>query len=224
MKILIIEDNKKLALGIKRGLEQESYVADYVLDGAAGERQIELNRDNYDLVILDIMLPEKDGITICRNWRKANIAIPVLMLTAKDAVEDKIGGLDCGADDYLTKPFLFDELTARIRALLRRPKETLPVELKVKDIVLNTATRKVTRAGEEFVLTFKEFMILEYFMRHSGRVVTRDQLYDHAWDFSADAFSNTVDVHIKNLRKKIDYNNNEKLLETVRGLGYRLRT
>ncbi|MCL5733250.1 MAG: response regulator [Patescibacteria group bacterium] len=112
MKILIIEDNKKLALGIKRGLEQEPYVADYVLAGAAGERQIELNRDNYDLVILDIMLPEKDDITICRNWRKANITIPVLMLTAKDAVEDKIGGLDCGADDYLTKPFLFDELTA----------------------------------------------------------------------------------------------------------------
>jgi len=223
MKILIIEDNEKLASGIKRGLEQEGFAADYVLDGESGERRIELGMHDYDLVILDIMLPKKDGIAVCKDWRKANITIPVLMLTAKDTTEDKIIGLDSGADDYLIKPFLFDELTARVRALLRRPKEALPTELKIKDIILNTATRKVTRAGKEIPLTLKEFMVLEYLMRHPNKVVTRDELYDHAWDFAANAFSNTVDVHIKNLRKKIDNKNHEKVLETIRGVGYRFK-
>lgn len=223
MKILIVEDNEKLASGMKRGLEQEGYAADYVLDGASGARRIEFGIHDYDLVILDIMLPGKDGISVCRDWRKANITIPVLMLTAKDSTEDKIAGLDCGADDYLIKPFSFDELTARIRALLRRPKAVVPAELKTKDVVLNTATRKVTRAGKEIPLTLKEFMILEYLMRHPNRVITRDELYDHAWDFAANAFSNTVDVHIKNLRKKIDDGRPEKLLETIRGVGYRLK-
>jgi DNA-binding response OmpR family regulator len=223
MKILIVEDNEKLASGIKRGLEQEGYAADYVLDGESGERRIELGMHDYDLVILDIMLPKKDGIAVCKDWRKANITIPVLMLTAKDTTEDKIAGLDCGADDYLIKPFSFDELTARVRALLRRPKEVLPVELKIRDIILNTATRKVMCAGKEVPLTLKEFMVLEYMMRHPNRVITRDELYDHAWDFAANAFSNTVDVHIKNLRKKIDNNNHEKLLETIRGVGYRFK-
>jgi len=223
MKILIVEDNEKLASVIKRGLEQEGYAADYVLDGESGERRIELGIHDYDLVILDIMLPKKDGVTVCKDWRKANITIPVLMLTAKDTTEDKIIGLDSGADDYLIKPFSFDELTARIRALLRRPKEVLPAELKIKDIILNTATRKVTRAGKEIPLTLKEFMVLEYLMRNPNRVITRDELYDHAWDFAANAFSNTVDVHIKNLRKKIDNNNHEKLLETIRGVGYRFK-
>jgi len=193
------------------------------LDGESGERRIELGMHDYDLVILDIMLPKKDGVTVCKDWRKANITIPVLMLTAKDTTEDKITGLDCGADDYLIKPFSFDELTARVRALLRRPKEVLPVELKIRDIVLNTATRKATRAGQEIPLTLKEFMVLEYLMRHPDQVITRDELYDHAWDFAVNAFSNTVDVHIKNLRKKIDYGNHEKLLETIRGVGYRLK-
>ncbi len=223
MKILIIEDNEKLALGIKCGLEQEGYVADYLLDGESGERRIEFGMHDYDLVILDIMLPKKDGISVCRDWRKTNITIPVLMLTAKDTTEDKVAGLDCGADDYLIKPFSFDELTARVRALLRRPKEVLPIELKIKDIVLNTATRKVTRAAKEIPLTLKEFMVLEYMMRHPDQVITRDALYDHAWDFAVNAFSNTVDVHIKNLRKKIDYDNHEKLLETIRGVGYRFK-
>ncbi|NCO98536.1 response regulator transcription factor, partial [bacterium] len=152
------------------------------------------------------------GIAVCKDWRKANITIPVLMLTAKDTTEDKIIGLDSGADDYLIKPFSFDELTARVRALLRRPKEILPAELKTKDIILNTTTRKVTCAGKEIPLTLKEFMVLEYLMRHPNRVITRDELYDHAWDFAANAFSNTVDVHIKNLRRKIDYNDNERFL------------
>jgi len=224
MKILIVEDNEKLASGIKRGLEQEGYAADYILDGESGARRIEIGSDDYDLVILDIMLPKKDGIAVCKDWRKVNITIPVLMLTAKDATEDKIAGLDSGADDYLIKPFSFDELTARLRALLRRPKEVLPVELKIKDIILNTTTRKVTCAGKEIPLTLKEFMVLEYLLRHPNRVITRDELYDHAWDFAANAFSNTVDVHIKNLRKKINYDgHHEKILETIRGVGYRLK-
>ncbi len=223
MKILLIEDNEKLASGIKRGLEQEGYAADYVLDGESGERRIEFGTHDYDLAILDIMLPKKDGIAVCKDWRKANIAIPVLMLTAKDATEDKIAGLDCGADDYLIKPFSFDELLARIRALLRRPKEILPAELKVKNLVLNTTNRDVARAGKVISLTLKEFMVLEYLIRHPNRVITRDELYDHAWDFAANAFSNTIDVHIKNLRKKIDYGHHEKLLETIRGVGYRFK-
>lgn len=223
MKIFIIEDNEKLASGIKQGLEQEGYAADYVLDGESGARRIELGMGDYDLVILDIMLPKKDGVSVLRDWRKANITIPVLMLTAKDTTEDKIIGLDCGADDYLIKPFSFDELTARIRALLRRPKYALPVELKIRDVVLNTATRKMTCAGKAIPLTLKEFMVLEYLMRNPNKVITRDELYDHAWDFAANAFSNTVDVHIKNVRKKIDYNRHEKLLETIRGVGYRFK-
>lgn len=224
MKILIVEDNEKLASAIKRGLEQEGYAADYLLDGESGERRIQFGLHDYDLVILDIMLPQKDGIAVCKDWRKADITIPVLMLTAKDAIEDKIAGLDCGADDYLVKPFSFDELTARVRALLRRPKETMPLELKIKDLVLNTTTRKVAREGKEIPLTLKEFMVLEYLMRNPNRVVTRDELYDHAWDFAANALSNTIDVHIKNVRGKIDRGRREKLLETIRGIGYRLKT
>lgn len=223
MKILIIEDNEKLASGIKRGLEQEGYAVDYVLDGESGARRIEFGAHDYDLVILDIMLPGKDGVSVLRDWRKTGITIPVLMLTAKDATEDKIAGLDSGADDYLIKPFSFEELGARIRALLRRPKEALPAELKIRDIVLNTATRKVTRAGKEIPFTLKEYMVLEYLMRFPNKVITRDELYDHAWDFAANPFSNTVDVHIKNLRRKIDYHNHEKILETIRGVGYRLK-
>lgn len=222
MKLLIIEDNEKLATAIKRGLELEGFAADYLLDGESGERRVAMGLHDYDLVILDIMLPKKDGIAVCKNWRENNITIPVLMLTAKDATEDKVAGLDYGADDYLVKPFSFDELVARVRALLRRPKETVPIELKVKDIILNTNTRKVTRRGKEIPLTLKEFMVLEYLMRHVNQVITRDELYDHAWDFAANAFSNTVDVHIKNLRKKID-NYHEKILETIRGVGYRLK-
>ncbi|MCL4400227.1 response regulator transcription factor [Patescibacteria group bacterium] len=223
MKILIIEDNEKLASAIKRGLEQEGYAADYLLDGESGERKIESGIHEYDLVVLDVMLPKRDGIAVCKSWREKDIAIPVIMLTAKDTTEDKIAGLNCGADDYLVKPFSFDELVARIRALLRRPKEVLPNEIKIGDIVLDTATRKVTCAGKEIALTLKEFMVLEYLMRHPSVVVTRDELYDHAWDFAANPLSNTVDAHIKNLRKKIGRNRHEEILETIRGVGYRLK-
>lgn len=223
MKILIVEDNEKLASALKQGLEQEGYAVDYLLDGESGERRIEHSMHDYDLVVLDVMLPKRDGIAVCRNWREAGITIPVIMLTAKDTVEDKITGLNGGADDYLIKPFSFNELTARIRALLRRPKEVLPTKLTIDNVILNTATRKVTCANKEVVLTLKEFMVLEYLMRHPNTVVTRDELYDHAWDFAANPLSNTVDAHIKNLRKKIGRNHHEAFLETIRGVGYRLK-
>ncbi|MEW5706946.1 MAG: response regulator transcription factor [Actinomycetota bacterium] len=168
-------------------------------------------------------MPEVDGVTLCKHVRAYNIAIPVLMLTAKDDVEDRVLGLDSGADDYLVKPFDFDELSARIRALLRRPTVLLPAELKVKDLVLNPATKKVTRGGKEILLTTKEFGLLEYMMRNAGQVLTREQLLSHLWDFNFDSFSNVVDVHIKNLRKKIDHGKQEKLLETIRGVGYRVK-
>lgn len=223
MKILIVEDEEKLATSIKRGLEQEGYAVDYVLDGEAGQRRLEMSPEDYDLVILDVMMPKRDGITVCKNLREKQIVIPVLMLTARDTVSDKITGLDSGADDYLIKPFDFDELVARVRALLRRPKETLPIELKAKDITLNTITRKVLCNHKEAILTLKEFALLEYFMRHPNQVLSREQLLSHAWDFAFDSFSNVVDVHMKNLRRKIDTNHREKLFETIRGVGYRLK-
>jgi DNA-binding response OmpR family regulator len=222
MRILIIEDQKKLAASLKEGLEQKGFAADYVLDGESGQRRVELKRSDYDALILDIGLPKRDGITVCKNLRKENIVIPILMLTARDTVENKILGLDSGADDYLIKPFSFDELVARLRALLRRPQHSLPVELKVRDLTLNTATRKIFRGKFPITLTLKEFAILEHFMRHPGQVISREQILQHAWDFAFDSFSNVVDVHMTNLRKKIDNPHHEKLFKTIRGLGYQL--
>ncbi len=221
MKVLIIEDEVKLATSLQRGLEQLGYAADYVLDGESGQQRLEIHHEDYDVVILDVMLPKRDGVVVCKNLRAQGIVIPILMLTAKDASDDTVLGLDAGADDYLIKPFSFAILTARLRALLRRPAESLPVELKIKDIVLNTATRKVYQKNRELKLTLKEFMLLEYFMRHHDHVMSRDQLLSHAWDFSFDSFSNVIDVHIKNLRKKLDERSSQKHIETVRGLGYR---
>lgn len=223
MRILIVEDNKKLAGSIKRGLEKEGYAVDFLMDGNEGFRRVVQCKDDYDLIILDLMLPGKDGMAICQEVRQRNIKIPILILTAKDATGDKIQGLNAGADDYLVKPFSFDELVARIKALLRRPKEVLPSEINVRDLILNTMTRKVFRGKREILLTLKEFALLEYLMRNPGQVFTREQLLDHAWDYSFDSFSNVVDVHMKNLRKKIDDNQNEKLLETIRGVGYRIK-
>ncbi len=223
MRILIVEDNKKLAEVIKRGLEKEGFAVDYLTDGESGERRMLVNHNEYDLLILDVMLPLKDGVSVCKSLREKGISTPILMLTAKVATEDKVLGLDSGADDYLTKPFSFSELVARIKALLRRPSEPLPEELIAKDLVLNAVTRSVSRGSRKISLTLKEFMVLEYLMRHPNQAITREQLYDHAWDFAAVPFSNTIDVHLKNLRKKIDDGHAEKLLETIRGVGYRLR-
>ena len=223
MRILIIEDEAKLAKSLKLGLEQEGYAVDYLLDGESGQQRLELSSNDYDLVILDVMLPGKDGISVCRYWREKNITTPVLMLTARDVVSDKITGLDAGADDYLVKPFSFAELVARVRALLRRPTESLPVILRAGDIQLDTSTQKVTLGDNELRLTLKEFSLLEYLMRNPNQVITREQLLSHAWDFAFDSFSNVVDVHIKNLRKKLNEHSKKEYIETVRGLGFRFK-
>jgi len=223
MKIIIIEDSKKLADSLKKGLENEGYAADCFYDGLSGENSLLLNFEDYGLVILDVMLPGKNGLDICKNLREKNIRIPVLMLTAKDATLDKISGLDSGADDYLVKPFEFTELLARIRALARRPVFAFPPELTIRGLVLNPSTKKVHRDGKEIILTLKEFRILEYMMRNAGITLSRDSILSSLWDFDFDSFSNVVDVHMKNLRKKLDGNFKEKMIETVHGVGYRMK-
>lgn len=222
MKILVVEDNKKLAENLKQGLMQEGYAVDVLEDGLSAERRILINRDEYDLVVLDRMLPGKDGMLVCSSWRENGVTVPVLMLTALGATDDKVVGLDAGADDYLGKPFAFKELLARIHALLRRPKQSFPDILNSGSISINTTERTVTYKGKPIDLTLKEFMVLEYFVRNKNKVVSRDELYSHAWDFADSSFSNTVDVHIKNLRKKI--HDNGKIIQTVRGVGYKMET
>lgn len=221
MRILIIEDQENLAKLVKSGLESEGFAVDYVLDGDAGLRKISMNHRDYDLVILDWMLPQKNGDEICRETRRKKIDVPILMLTARDGAKDMIEGLDCGADDYLTKPFSFDVLVARIRAILRRPKTALPLELSCGGITLNPATKKVFRSKNEINLTLKEFALLEYLMRNKDAAVTRDQILSNIWDFAFDSFANVVDVHITNIRKKLG-DKGAKLIETVRGVGYRM--
>jgi len=222
MRILIVEDEEKLAKSLKKGLEQEGFSVDYVLDGEEGQKRIELCRNEYDLIVLDLMLPKRDGMEICTSVREQGIMIPILMLTARDTLDDKVLGLEAGADDYLVKPFEFDELVARIQALLRRPRESLPQKLEVRDIVLDPATRKVYRGKKEILLTLKEFELLEYLMRNKGRVTDREQIFSHVWDFASDALSNVMDVHIKNIRHKLGADSDGTLLETIRGVGYRL--
>jgi DNA-binding response OmpR family regulator len=219
MKIVLTEDNEKLAQSIKKGLEQEGFAVDVFHDGLAAEHYMELNWQDYDVMILAAMLPGKDGVSVCLSLRDKNIMTPIIMLTAKDAVSDKITGLDAGADDYLIKPFAFEELVARVRALLRRPKHVLPVVLKLQLLELNPTTKIVTVEGAPVLLTLREFGILEFLMRHPNQVVTREQIMTNVWDHSFDSFSNVVDVHIKNIRRKIGHY--EKNLETLRGMGYR---
>lgn len=221
MKILIIEDQENLAKLIKDGLESEGFAADYVLDGEAGQLRIELNSDDYDLIILDLMLPKKGGIDICRDVRAKKIMTPILILTAKDETDDIIAGLNAGADDYMVKPFAFQILLARIRAILRRPETALPVQLKIGRITLDSTSKRVFNDGKEINLTLKEYSLLECLMRHPNQVLNREQILANVWDFSFDSFSNVVDVHITNLRKKLG-DKNGKVLETIRGVGYRL--
>lgn len=220
MKLLLVEDNVKLSNTIKEGLEQEGFAVDCLYDGILAERRISVNRDEYDLVILDRMLPGKDGASICTSWRESNITIPVIMLTALDSTNAKVSGLDAGADDYLAKPFEFEELVARIHALLRRPKTLSHDVVIVGDISLDTTNMKAELKSKELNLTLKEFMVLEYLMRNVNKVITRDTLYAHAWDFADSSFSNTVDVHIKNLRKKL--HDDGKYIQTIRGVGYKM--
>ncbi len=222
MKILIVEDNKKLAESLKTGLEQEGYAADVAPDGETGLRRLFMPQHGYDLLILDVLLPGKNGLEVCDELRKQDITIPILMLTAKDATNDKILGLDAGADDYLIKPFVFEELLARIRALLRRPKEAIPAVLSIADITLDSSTRDVAVSGIPVSLTLREYGVLEYLMRHPNQALTREQILSNVWDFSFDSFSNVVDVHVKNVRKKLGKTHG-KSLETIRGVGYRLK-
>lgn len=222
MKILLVEDEEKLASALTKGLEHEGYAVDAIADGKKALTRISLHRNDYDLIILDLMLPSMDGHEICKQVRAWNITIPILVLTARAETDTKVELLLSGADDYLVKPFSFAELTARVRALLRRPTEALPETLKVGDLELNSSERRVTKSGEEIPLTLKEFGLLEYFMRHPNQVVNREDLLSHLWDFNYAGFSNVVDVHVKNLRRKLGEGNPGAVLETVRGIGYRM--
>lgn len=220
-RLLIVEDSEKMSSLLRRGLEEEGYAVDVA---TSGEDAVWMAREYpMDAILLDVMLPDLDGFEVCRQIRSAGNWAPVLMLTARDAVHDRVGGLDAGADDYLTKPFAFTELTARIRALLRRGPAERPAVLRVEDLSLDPATRVVTRAEQTVDLTAREFALLEYFMRHPGEVLSRMQLIEHVWDFAYDGGSNIVDVYVKYLREKIDRPFGLTSLETVRGAGYRLR-
>lgn len=224
MKILIIEDQKDLAELVKIGLKKEGYAADYITDGITGQKRIELHHKDYDLVILDLMLPGKSGHEICREIRDLGISIPILILTARDSLESKLNLFEAGADDYLLKPFEFKELFARIKAVMRRPKEITPVKLQVQDLILDTSKRKAYRKDKEINLTLKEYGVLEYLMRNADRVVEREDLVNNIWDYDFDSFSNIVDVFINKLRDKIDKGNDRKIIETVRGIGYKLNS
>jgi len=221
MRVLLVEDEKKVASFIKKGLEEHGYAVDCASDGKTG---LAMALDQvHDLVILDINLPEIDGLSVLRQIRTSEMDTPVLLLTIRATIEDKVIGLDTGADDYLAKPFSFEELLARARALLRRGSDTKTPVLKIADLSLDPASRQVFRDGKRIELTAKEFAVLEYFMRNSGRVLTRSMIIDHAWDYGYEAETNVVDVYVNYLRKKIDAPHQQKLLHTVRGTGYVLR-
>lgn len=222
MRLLVVEDEKRIADSIKKGLVQEAYAVDVAYDGEAGYDLAA--SENYDTVILDLMLPKLDGRSLCRKLREEGIQVPILMLTALGELEDKITGLNMGADDYLTKPFAFEELLARIKALTRRPRVAMGTLLVVSDLKLDTVTHTVWRGKKEIHLSRKEFSLLEYLMVNSGRAVTKDQIIEKVWDFDADVLPNTVEVYIGYLRRKLDVAGPEskKLIQTVRGFGYKL--
>lgn len=222
MRILIIEDEHRIANSIKKGLEQERYAVDVAYDGIKGFDLA--STEEYDLLVLDLMVPGVDGLTICRKLREEQIHTPILILTAKGQIQDKVEGLDSGADDYLTKPFSFEELLARIRALSRRPKDSLNAVLKVFDLKLDPKTYQAERAKKTIQLSNKEFSLLEYLMRNANKVLTKEQIIGHVWNYDADILPNTVEVNIKNLRKKIDapFKNKKPLIYTARGFGYKI--
>jgi DNA-binding response OmpR family regulator len=222
MRVLVVEDERRLGGIIRRGLIEEGYAVDVVYDGE--EAQYMAETTTYDIIILDIMLPKKDGIAVCKDLRSKKINTPILMLTARDSVEDRVKGLDSGADDYLIKPFAFSELLARIRALLRRESLSKTPKIQVGDLVLDTLTREAWRSQRKIDLTTKEYSILEYFMSHPNMVITRTMLEENAWDYEYDSMSNIIDVYIRRLRRKIDGEGVDSLIQTVRGAGYRLKT
>ncbi len=221
MRILLVEDEKRLAGFIQRGLKEEHFAVDVAHDGEKGIEMAQVNA--YDLVILDLMLPEKDGLTICRELRARKIDVPILMLTAKSSAKDKALGLNTGADDYLGKPFEFEEFLARVNALLRRNRAEKTTLLKVADLELDQQTHKVKRAGKEIELTSREYALLEYLMLHGGQIVTRTMISEHVWDESFDTFTNVIDVYVNYLRNKIDKGFDKILIHTIRGTGYMLK-
>src|SRR6201987_3524212 len=218
MRLLLVEDDPRIARFVSKGLEEQSYAVDLVANGDDAVYQVEIN--DYDLVILDVMIPGRDGFSTCRSIRNLGKRMPVLMLTARDAVDDRINGLDRGADDYLTKPFEFGELLARLRALLRRSKTLQPTQLVVADLLVDTAGQTVERGGKAIPVTAKEYALVEFLARNAGRVVGRAEISEHVWDEEFDPFSNLIEVYINRIRRKIDAGSSDPLVHTRRGAGY----
>jgi DNA-binding response OmpR family regulator len=222
MRILVAEDDARVSSFIRRGLREEQYTVDVAKDGE--EALFLAQTGEYDLLILDLMLPKRTGLDVLRTLRTDRSTVPVLILTAKDELDDKVKGLDAGADDYLTKPFGFDELLARVRALMRRRGDMIPTALRAADLELDTLRHRVTRSGREIPLTNREYALLEFLLRHANLVVTRTMLAEHVWEHDFDPLSNVIDVHIARLRRKIDEGFSPKLLQTLRGRGYVLQS
>ncbi|MCL4397907.1 response regulator transcription factor [Patescibacteria group bacterium] len=222
MRVLVVEDEHKIASSIKKGLEQESFAVDLAFDGNTGY-DLAASED-YDIILLDLLLPEMSGMEICKRLRGGGIHTPILILTAKGQLEDKVNGLNAGADDYLTKPFAFEELLARVKALGRRPKNSLGTSLSVEDLTLDTVSYEVMRSGKKIPLSSREYALLEYLIRHHDQTLSKEQIISHIWDYDADVLPNTVEVYIGYLRNKIDkpFPQSPALIHTVRGFGYRL--
>lgn len=220
MRILVAEDDKSLASVIKKSLKEEQYSVDLCFDGEEALNLAEVN--SYDLILLDIMLPKKNGFAVCRELRKNSVMAPIMMLTAKSSVEDRVKGLHEGADDYLTKPFALEELLARVQALFRRNQEYKNACLKVGDLTLDPSSREITREGKAITLTGKEYALLEYLMRNKGRVIPHSRILEHVWDMNYDGLSNIVNVYINYLREKIDKDYSEKYIQTIRGVGFKI--
>jgi len=221
MRVLLVEDNRRLSNSLKASLADDGYAVDVAYDGVEGQELAEMTP--YDVIILDIMLPRRDGLEVCRELRNQRINTPILMLTARDAIEDRVKGLDSGADDYLVKPFAIDELHARLRALLRRESSDKTGLLTIADLVLDPAAHTISRNSVPIELTAKEFALLEYLMRNPNRLITRQMVENHVWSYDYEGASNVVDVYIRRLRRKIDEHYDLKLIETVRGAGYRMQ-
>jgi len=222
VKILVVEDEERVALFIQKGLREEGHAVDTASDGEDGGFLAEVN--DYDLIVLDIMLPKKNGISVCRELRDRGVNTPVLMLTARDSVEDRVRGLDAGADDYLVKPFAFEELLARVRALLRRQSDSKTPILVIGDLELNPISRSVTRNGKGVRLTTKEYALLEYMLRNPNKVLSRTLIGEHVWDMNFDPESNVIDVYVSHLRAKVDKGHETSLIHTMRGQGYMIST
>jgi two-component system, OmpR family, response regulator len=223
MRLLVVEDNAKLSVSLKKGLQQEGYAVDVAANAGDAASLLSLMKEDYDAIVLDRMLPDGDSLGLCRSLRSSGSVVPVLMLTARDGVSDRIDGLDAGADDYLIKPFSFEELAARIRALLRRPRGPVRMVLHEGEVELDPGTREIRVAGKAVTMTAKEFSLLELLMRHPGQVLSRDQITRRLWDQEFDAGSNVVEVHVRNVRRKLAEAGSNDRIETLRGTGYRFK-